>query len=797
MTSKLNGFQLDVKGRVQGIGFRPFVFRLATSLGLCGSVQNTAVSVEIKLNADFSLVEHFSQRLIQQCPRPGFIESITREPYQFLVQPNGFSILPSLSEGEECTLSFPPDLAICPACIQELINPTDRRYQYPLINCTQCGPRYTIIHDIPYDRTHTSMAAFPMCVDCQAEYNNPLSRRFHAEPICCSTCGPAIWFQQNIKQREEGKTHRTILDSLKICVKQLIQGKIIAIKGIGGFHLVCDATNESTIRLLRTRKQRPSKPLAIMFKDRQHIHSYFSCTSNVMQQCLKLLESKPAPIVLLSKTYLTQALPAEIAPRQHLLGVMLAYSPLHWLLLDLIKKPLVMTSANPPGEPICITNNLALQQLKPFADGWLLHDRNINHRCDDSVINIINNKPRLMRRARGFVPDSLPIPDQLDHGLLKEKYLLALGADLKNCVGITIGANVFLSSYQGDLANSACLQAMQQNLEEMQTLLKLPENSLQAVVVDSHPDYYSSHFGRKIAEKYQTPIIQVQHHHAHFASCLFENQVLPDQPVLGIIFDGLGFGDDGTFWGGEFLLGDYASVQRVANLKPFPLLGGDKANKQPWRNLIALLAQSDCLQKAKNILTTQNIAQEEIDTLLKFSHRFPLSSSVGRLFDAVAALLNIAPYEQTFEGEAAMQLEALASYYKGQATSTELFKIIPQHKCLLLDSSPLWYFLIEQLNNKEKKAKLAFIFLNSLVEGVFQTIISLQQQGKQFHSIALSGGVFQNAFLLSTLQNKLESEGFTVYTPQQIPCNDSGIALGQIVVALTQTEIKNNGHLCA
>ncbi|MBU2712321.1 carbamoyltransferase HypF [Zooshikella harenae] len=795
MRTIINGFLLDVKGQVQGIGFRPFVFRLATSLGLYGSVKNTSASVEIKLYTDQPTVEEFSQLLIQQCPSPGFIETIKRKPYLYAKRPNCFAILPSLSEGTG--LSFPPDLAICQACIQELTNPTDRRYNYPFINCTQCGPRYTLINEVPYDRMHTSMAAFTLCADCQTEYTNPASRRFHAEPICCPQCGPSIWFQyntdsfqQNTEQLENHTAYCTTLDTLKICVKQLSLGNIIAIKGIGGFHLACDATNEQAIHLLRKRKQRPSKPLAIMLKDHQHLQAYFSSSSDILAQAQKQLISTAAPIVLIPKKILKQSLPDILAPGQHHQGVMLAYSPLHWLLLNLFQKPLVMTSGNVSGEPICITNEHALRELQPFVDGWLLHNRNIIHRCDDSVVNVINKTSHIIRRARGYVPNSWPLPEQLEQSLLEEKYLFALGADLKNCFSMTVGQHILLSSHHGDFADLACLQAMQQDRKDYQRLLNLPDKKIQAVVIDSHPDYHTSRYGKHLAEKYQVPIISVQHHHAHFASCLLENQLSPDQTVLGIIFDGLGYGNDHTFWGGEFLLGNYASFQRVAYLKPFPLLGGEKANKQPWRNLIALLAQSDCLHHLKANLPIQYIVNEEIELLLKLSSRFPLSSSIGRLFDAVAALLNIAPYEQTFEGEAAMQLEALALQYTDSADHYELFSIIPQHKHLLLDSSPLWHFLIEQLRNNKNKARLAYIFHLSLVDTIIKTVITLKKQEKDFNAIALSGGVFQNTLLLSTLKNKLESEGFTVYTQHQIPCNDGGIALGQIAVASTQIQSK-------
>ncbi|MGI0116313.1 carbamoyltransferase HypF [Zooshikella sp. RANM57] len=792
----MSGFLLDVKGRVQGIGFRPFVFRLATSLGLYGSVKNISASVEIKLYTDQPTVDKFSQLLIQQCPKPGFIESIKQQPYLFTEQPDNFSILSSHTEGKK-GLSFPPDLAICQACIQELTDPTNRRYNYPFINCTQCGPRYTLINKVPYDRMHTSMAAFTLCVECQAEYNNPLNRRFHAEPICCPQCGPVIWFQNNTdgfqhntEQLEKNTAHCTTLDTLKICVKQLSMGKIIAIKGIGGFHLACDATNKQAIHLLRKRKQRPSKPLAIMLKDRQHLQAYFSFSSDMLAQTEKQLISTAAPIVLIPKKILKQSLPDILAPEQHYLGVMQAYSPLHWLLLNLFQKPLVMTSGNISGEPICITNEHALRELQPFVDGWLLHDRKIIHRCDDSVVNVTNNTSHTIRRARGIVPDTLPIPSGIVQHLEKEKYLLALGADLKNCVGLTMGHHALLSPYHGDLANFACLHAMQQNIKNFQTLLNLSNKNIQTIIIDSHPDYHSSRYGRHLAEKYQAPIISVQHHHAHFASCLLENQVSPDQTVLGIIFDGLGYGDDGTFWGGEFLLGNYASVQRVAYLKPFPLLGGERANQQPWRNLIALFAQSGCLHHLKANLSIQYAADEEIELLLKLSSRYPFTSSIGRLFDAVAALLNIAPYEQTYEGEAAMQLEALALQYTGLPAYYELFKIIPQHKHLLLDSSPLWYFLIEQLRNNINKAKLAFIFHDTLVNTIIKTVITLKKQEIVFNAIALSGGVFQNTLLLSTLKNKFESENFTVYTQQQVPCNDGGIALGQIAVASTQIQSK-------
>ncbi|MDE1460823.1 carbamoyltransferase HypF [Spartinivicinus poritis] len=790
------GILLLVSGCVQGIGFRPFVYQLAQNMGLSGSVKNTCCGVEIKLFTTIEIAEHFCHRLKTECPALAYIDQIQWQSCTFQEKTGRFQILVSDNDEKAINrvtsaqwqirqaIAIPADLALCQACLAELTDSNNRRGGYPFINCTQCGPRFSIIMAMPYGRSRTTMTNFLLCQQCQAEYKNPTNRRFHAEPIACAKCGPSIWLKDNKNNVITGQTKALINQ----CCKWLAAGKILAVKGIGGFQLTCDATNSNAINRLRQRKHRPVKPLAIMMRDLNQATQFFNLTLVEQQH----LSGSSAPIVLLAKKQLVSKQPLladELAPDQAFIGVMLAYSPLHWLLLKQFGQPLVMTSGNVSGAPICTDNDQAENVLSNLVDGWLLHNRAIVHRCDDSVVKIIVGKPRLIRRARGYVPNMIKLPSTLG---THNDVVLALGADLKNTFCLTTAGKAVLSTHNGDLSHPDCFHALHADIANLQTLLGVKPK---AVAVDLHPDYFSSRLGIQIAKTTQLPLIKIQHHHGHLAACLAENKVIPKQPILGIILDGLGYGDDGSFWGGELLLGDYHQYQRVAHLKPFPLLGGDKANSQPWRNLIALLAQAGCwrtLSKSDSALyVLKQLNTAETQLLLQMTDIFPQTSSVGRLLDAVAALLAIAPGQLSYEGEAAMKLEAMALSHHSRINDYYPFTVYRNQEYWLLDTTTIWPKMMTELSQGISKPELAAKFQLSLVKGLKALVIKLLEQDQlRFTEVALSGGVFQNQLILSELIAELSALGLMVYSHSQVPSNDGGIALGQAAIALAKIREK-------
>ncbi|MDP5291393.1 carbamoyltransferase HypF [Oceanimonas sp. CHS3-5] len=760
------GYRLQLAGCVQGVGFRPFVYRLATGLGLAGEVGNIGAGVEIRLAADAPTVAAFCRRLRAECPPHAHIERIDTEPFDWVSAPREFVVVNSRTKGQGARI--PPDLAVCPQCLAELNDPTDRRQGYPFINCTNCGPRYSIVRALPWDRAHTAMADFPLCAACLEEYTHPANRRFHAEPVACAVCGPHLWLQTADGQNRQG----TAASLLAQCATWLKQDRVLALKGIGGFQLACDAGSAAAIAILRERKHRPAKPFAIMMRDLAQVEACFELNDAERAQ----LSSPAAPIVLLPRARLRTPAPGmaveALAPGLAHLGVMVASSPLHWLLLTGMGSPLVMTSGNAGGEPICTGNRQALSALAPLADGFLLHNRPIVNRCDDSVLSVVAGRPRLVRRARGFVPDPIPLPAGLNGTVL------ALGADLKNSCCLAGSGRAVLSAHIGSLSSPACLDALRQEAKHLSVLLGM---SPRAIAVDLHADYAATRLGVCLAKEGGLPLYRVQHHHAHLVSCLVENGHEPHEPVLGMVLDGLGLGDDGSLWGGEFLLADYAGYRRLGRLRPFPLLGGDQASRQPWRNLLAQPVSFSAwpeLQPRCPLLFSNNAG-----ALLAMAPRFPLTSSAGRLFDAVAALLGVAPVEQSFEGEAAMKLESLAQ--GAQANTCYDVTLSREGELWQLDPSPMWPLMIQSLLSGESEAVLAANFHLSLVKGLCRMVQQLQQQGG-FGVVALSGGVMQNRRLLTALTETLEAMGLTVLTQRQAPCNDGGIALGQAAIALAQ-----------
>ncbi|OXS16891.1 carbamoyltransferase HypF [Zobellella denitrificans] len=760
------GYRLHITGCVQGVGFRPFVYRLATGLGLVGEVGNIGTGVQIRLAADEPTVAAFCRRLRAECPPHARIERIDTEPFDWVSAPRVFEVVNSQTKGQGARI--PPDLAPCPACLAELNDATDRRHGYPFINCTNCGPRYSIVRALPWDRAHTAMADFALCTACDEEYGDPGNRRFHAEPVACAVCGPHLWLQGAEGQHIQGSA-ATLLAQ---CATWLKQGRVLALKGIGGFQLACDAGSATAIGLLRERKHRPAKPFAVMMRDLAQVDAWFELNDAEQAQ----LSSPAAPIVLLPRARLRPRLAGmaadALAPGLAHLGVMVASSPLHWLLLNELDGPLVMTSGNAGGEPICTGNRQALSALAPLADAFLLHDRPIVNRCDDSVLAVVAGRPKLIRRARGFVPEPIPLPAGLNGTVL------ALGADLKNSCCLAGSGRAVLSAHMGDLASPACLDALGQEVERLPALLGLKPR---AIAVDLHADYAATRLGVRLARERGLPLYRVQHHHAHLVSCLVENSHGPNEPVLGVVLDGLGLGDDGSLWGGEFMLADYAAYHRLGRLRPFPLLGGDQASRQPWRNLLAQRVSFSLWPELQSRCPL--LFRDEAETLLAMAPRFPLTSSAGRLFDAVAALLGVAPAEQSFEGEAAMKLESLAG--RAQASACYDVRVSREGELWQLDPAPMWPMMINALLAGASEAVLAANFHLSLVSGLCRMVQQLQRQAR-FDVVALSGGVMQNRLLLAALIEALEAMGLMVLTQSRVPSNDGGIALGQAAIALAR-----------
>jgi hydrogenase maturation protein HypF len=668
--NNLHGQHIHITGIVQGVGFRPFVYGLAQRLHLTGCVRNTSAGVDIEANGSPAALAAFDQALQTECPPLARIDSIEIDERPFH-NDTQFEIIHSRPI-PHAFQPISPDVSVCFDCLRELFDPTDRRYGYPFINCTNCGPRFTIIKDIPYDRPKTTMAAFAMCPRCAAEYHDPTNRRFHAEPIACPDCGPRVWLEFANKATRsliENKTGETTgQDTAVQHTRHLLrQGKIVAIKGLGGFHLACDATNRQAVAELRRRKLRRDKPFAVMMPNIETVYRY--CEVNDAER--KMLLSRQRPIVVLRRRATNKTIAPEVAPNQHHLGVMLPYTPLHYLLLKPeagFTNALVMTSGNLSEEPIAYTNAEARERLTLLADAILLHDRDIHLRCDDSVARIIQSPtsnlcyPLPTRRARGYAPFPVKLPQA-------GRPLLAVGAELKNTFCFTRDNYGFLSHYIGDMENYDTLCAFESAIHHYESLFRIRP---QALAYDRHPDYLATRYALKRAEADGLPAIGIQHHHAHIAACMAEHGLTGAQPVIGVAFDGTGYGDDGRIWGGEFLLADYDGYRRAAHLAYVPLPGGDMAVRGPWRLALAWLQQADIdweedlppVKHTRHELQPVS-ALDIIHHQIKAGLNAPLTSSMGRLFDAVASLIGI---RQTvnYEAQAAIELEAMVD---GQETA--------------------------------------------------------------------------------------------------------------------------------
>lgn len=774
---------IRVRGLVQGVGFRPTVWRLAQRFGLTGEVLNDSEGVLIRAWGREEAIERFEAALANDPPPLARIDAMEqRRIAAGVVAPRAFTIVES--ERGAVATEVAADAATCPACLAEVLDPGDRRYRYPFANCTHCGPRLSIIRAIPYDRASTSMAAFAMCDSCRREYTDPADRRFHAEPIACPECGPRAWVEEGERRKLDGDPGE---DAVATAARLIAEGYIVAIKGIGGFHLACDAGNESAVARLRQRKHRYHKPFALMAADVKAIAEY----AHVGPPEASLLQSAAAPVVVLDALPGADALALSVAPGQSSLGFMLPYTPLHHLLMQALDRPIVLTSGNRSDEPQCTQNEEARARLSGIADFWLMHDRDIVNRLDDSVVRVIDGKAVVLRRARGYAPQSLRLPE----GFAEAPSVLAMGAELKSTFCMLRGGEAVLSQHIGDLEDAATHADYRAALELYRQLYDFEADT---VAVDAHPDYLSTQWGRAIAGE-RLPLRKVQHHHAHVAACLAEHGVpLTHSPVLGIVLDGLGLGEDGSLWGGELLSCDYRGYERVAHFAPVALLGGAKAMREPWRNAFAHLERcigwAEIAARHPDLEIVRRVRERQVGVLsqmLKSGLNAPLSSSAGRLFDAVAATLGVCTEAVSYEGQAAVELEVLAQ--RGLDEAGDGYPVdVEAGSPRVLSWAALWRALMDDLSAGVPREVIAARFHRGLAAGIAELAIEIARR-RGIEHVVLSGGVMQNRLLVGELAQRLRAAGLVVLLPQRVPANDGGIALGQAVIAAARALLPQHG----
>lgn len=756
-----------VKGIVQGVGFRPFVYRLAKAHNLVGWVLNDSLGVLIEVRGRENSLQLFKAALRVESPKLALITEICEEQAS-TTDHTEFMIVASNSQGDTTTI-VPPDTDVCGDCLTELYDPQDRRYKYPFINCTNCGPRYSLIKKMPYDRRQTSMSSFPMCARCLAEYEDVEDRRYHAQPNACVECGPEVWICD-----KHGEICRHS-NPINTAIQKLIDGRILAVKSLGGFHLVADATNEQAVKTLRQRKKRDSKPFALMVKSSREVAHY--AHMSIAEQ--REMNKPEKPIVLLKKKK-GSPIAQNVAPNNPDLGIMLPSAPLHHLLLDDPRlKSLIMTSANLSGEPIVYKNDEALESLKEICDYFVLHNRDIVTQVDDSLLRITEtrcgkNIRTLLRRSRGYAPFPVRVETKL-------RPLAALGAELKTTVALSKNSDVFLSQHIGDLKNNQSFERHKQTTTRLAELLDI---EIEGYAVDLHPQFRSS---VRVVEQDKLPVTKVQHHHAHMASCLAEHGIT-DENVIGVIFDGTGYGTDGTIWGGEFLLGGYSEFSRVGFLRPFQLLGGDKAVKEPIRTAMSILADTfgssaaDLAVPSLNALSAQRrlvyakMAIQKINTVP--------TSSMGRLFDGVSALIGLCPIIE-YEAQAAIELEGLLQRDLTLAASYR-YELVKSKDCLQVDYRPMIEDIVSEIS--QGKADIPLIsrrFHSTLVQVIAEVCRHIRKK-MGANTVALSGGVFMNEYLLANAYTVLKEDCFDVLVHDQTPANDGGLALGQLMVANAQ-----------
>ncbi|MCR5664575.1 MAG: carbamoyltransferase HypF [Oscillospiraceae bacterium] len=739
---------IKIRGIVQGVGFRPFIHKMVTEYRLAGTIKNTSSGVELELEGERPELERFAAELPRRAPKLAVIESVEAVYGEEPVGYRGFEILGSKTEALRNTL-ISPDIGICEDCRRELLDPRDRRFRYPFINCTNCGPRFTIIKDLPYDRARTSMSAFPMCPDCDREYHDITNRRYHAQPDCCPVCGPRVFLLDAQGRELPG-------DALENARAALKAGKIVAVKGLGGMHLACRCDDAALVGELRRRKQRDEKPFALMARDAEAAKKL--CF--VSEEEAAVLESFRKPIVLLKKR---RPGPDHLSENGYL-GVMLPYTPLHVLLFGEDLELLVMTSANLSDTPILTDNGEALEKLQGVADLFLLHDREIQTRCDDSLCWVLGGEPYFARRSRGYVP----FPVKLNREL---RPILACGAEQKASFSLSRGDYVFSAQHIGDLKNAETCAHYAAQIRHFERLFDIRPELL---VCDRHPDYLSTEYAERRGAAEGLPVLQVQHHHAHMAACMADNGL--DGPVIGLVWDGVGYGDDGSAWGGECLIGDFRRFERFGSIRPIPLIGGDRAVKELDRVAFALLYESGCE-------TPQGERESVFRRMLDAGLGCPESSGMGRLFDGAAAILGVKTLA-SYEGQGAVLLEAAAC-----ETDAELPYALAGEP-LRFDWRPTVRALAEGRRAGVSTAELAGRFHNTLVSAAVRTCLAAREK-TGINDVTLSGGTFQNMILMNRLPAALEREGFRVWRHRRVSTNDEGLSLGQLVIAQAILEERN------
>lgn len=802
-TNVLAGESIRVRGLVQGVGFRPTVWRVARDYGVSGEVCNDGEGVLIRAWGEARKLDAFVAGVRDACPPLARIDSLERRALdEAPPRTGGFRIV--ASAGGHGHTGVVPDAVTCRACLEETLDPSSRRYRYPFTNCTHCGPRLSIIGAIPYDRPNTTMAAFALCAACRAEYDDPADRRFHAQPIACPACGPRVW----LERRDGTQVDDDALDAAR---RALLRGAIVAIKGLGGFQLACDATDEVAVARLRALKQRERKPFALLARDIAMIERY--CVVGMPDDAL--LRSPAGPIVIMPVGD-AAGLASSVAPDIATLGFMLPSTPLHHLLMQTLDRPIVLTSGNLADEPQCIDNAEAHTRLARIADYLLMHDRDIARRVDDTVARVMGGVPRLLRRARGYAPAPLRLPD----GFADAPQVLAMGGELKNTFCLLRDGEAVLSHHIGDLENASTYCDYGQTLARYQQLF---EHEPRLIALDQHPEYLSRKLGIEIARQRQVPFVEVQHHHAHLAACLAENDVRfdaarGDTPALGIVLDGLGFGADGTLWGGEFLLGGYTGCERVAAFRPVALPGGVRAIYEPWRNTYAHIGA--CLGWSRfdanyATLELQRYLSDQpralLDGMIARGVNSPVASSAGRLFDAVAAATGVCRSRVQYEGQAAIELETLVDMPTLHDEDDALaygFALVEATSAggpLLVDPEPMWIALLDDLMRATPVPVIAARFHKGVALAIVRVVERLRaqtprtsaRQSNLFDTVALSGGVMQNRVLFEQLVPKLGALGLKVLTHRQVPPNDGGIALGQAAVAAARALTQQRSRSCA
>lgn len=767
----LHGEIIYIYGIVQGVGFRPHVWHKANQYGIIGYVCNDNDGVLIYAWGTVSKLDVFVKSIIKDPPKLARIHSYQRILNKDTFFGGKFEIRAS-KEGWVSTWVL-ADVASCSECLADVDSIDSRHYRYPFTNCTHCGPRLSIIKSIPYDRGNTSMSSFVMCPLCSLEYSDPKNRRFHAQPNACPNCGPQLKLYDNKFCLLADK-----YDAIEKYCSLINSGKIIALKSIGGFHLSCDATDKTTLNRLRERKNRNHKPFALMAKDMEMINkfAYISDFEAI------LLKSRAAPIVILDARY--NELPEVVAPRQNTLGFFLPYTPLHHIIMRQLKTPLIMTSGNNSGESQYIDNKIAMEKLNGIADYFLVHDRDIINRLDDSIVRVIAGKKRFLRRARGYAPEPINLPSDFNDSA----NILAMGGESKNCFCLIKNGQAIISQFIGDIEN---VSAMLDYHKQLNLYKKLYNHEADIIAIDKHPNYLSSQLGRQFAQTDKKLLEECQHHHAHITSCMAEHGLgINSDKVLGVVMDGLGYGENGDFWGGEFILADYKSFTRLASLEAVPMLGGSKAILEPWRNAFAnfayVLNWPDIVEQFSDLDIIEYLKNKPLKNLnIMLSKRInsPLSSSCGRLFDAVAATLGICRDKISYEGQAAIELETLAKKaWKQQLGQEYPYSIDYSLELPVINTQKLWIGLLIDLQNSVEHSVIAARFHHTIAKIIFELSKKLCEQ----HNVAtlvVSGGVFQNKILLEEVVNRLSGLSISLLIPEKLPINDGGLAFGQAMIA--------------